>query len=61
MKKLFTGILATVLFTGLVPAKENPGAATYKTYATTDKKAPVVYFIKAITPESLVKVYQATG
>ena len=42
-------------------AKENKMASTYKGYATTDKNAPVVYFIKDITPEALVKVYNATG
>ncbi len=33
----------------------------YKTYETTDKNAPVVYFTREITPESLVKVYKAMG
>lgn len=46
---------------GTVLAKDNPGAATYKTYETTDKNASVVYFTKNITPEGMVKVYQATG
>lgn len=51
-----------LLVTGFVAfAKTNPNASTYKTYETTDKNAPVVYFIKDITPESLVKVYEATG
>ncbi len=31
----------------------------YKSYETTDKNVPVVYFIREITPESLVKVYKA--
>lgn len=33
--------------------------SNYKTYETTDENAPVVYFIREITPESLVKVYKA--
>lgn len=35
--------------------------SNYKTYETTDENAPVVYFIREITPESLVKVYKAMG
>ncbi|MBR4464417.1 MAG: hypothetical protein IKS40_07355 [Treponema sp.] len=44
-------------------AKSNPKAASYKTHeaAASDKSAPVVYFIREITPEALVKVYKATG
>ena len=37
-----------------ISAQEN------KTYETTDKSAPAVYFIRDITPEALVKVYKAT-
>lgn len=33
----------------------------YQTYQTEDKSVPVVYFIKDISPESLVKVYKAMG
>ena len=36
-------------------------AENYKTYETSDKNAPVVYFTCEITPESLVKVYKAMG
>jgi uncharacterized protein len=61
MKKILLSILAAVLITGIIFAKENPGASSYRTHETTDKKAPVVYFIRDITPESLVKIYQATG
>ncbi|GEM_PF-7093806 len=43
-----------------ISAKENNKAAAYKTYETTDKSAPAVYFIRDITPEALVKVYKAT-
>ena len=44
-------------------AKDNPKAASYKTHeaAASDKSVPVVYFIRDITPEALVKVYKATG
>ena len=49
-------------------AKPNPKAASYKTHEVStsstnasDKSVPVVYFIRDISPESLVKVYQATG
>ena len=49
-------------------AKDNPKAASYKTHEVStsstnasDKSVPVVYFIRDISPESLVKVYQATG
>lgn len=35
--------------------------ATPSSHETTDKNAPVVYFIREITAESLVKVYNATG
>ena len=44
-------------------AKDNPKAASYKTHEApaNDKSAPVVYFIRDITPEALVKVYKATG
>ena len=46
-------------------AKPNPKAQTYKTHevadSSADKSAPLVYFIREITPEALVKVYKATG
>lgn len=44
-------------------AKPNPKAASYKTHeaAAGDKTVPVVYFIREISPEALVKVYKATG
>lgn len=61
MKKVLFYILAAIIVIGTVFAKGNPRAATYKTYETTDKNAPAVYFIKDITPESMVKVYKATG
>ena len=60
---LFRSLLAaTAIF-----AKDNPKAATYKTYevptdsTTRDKSVPIVYFIRDISPEALVKVYKATG
>lgn len=44
-------------------AKPNPKAASYKTHeaAAGNKTVPVVYFIREISPEALVKVYKATG
>ena len=62
-KKLLAASLAVLLMAGSFNAfaKENKMAATYKGYETKDKNAPVVYFIKDITPEALVKVYKATG
>ena len=62
-KKLLAASLAVLLMAGSFNAfaKENKMAATYKGYETKDKNAPVVYFIKDITPEALVKVYNATG
>ena len=44
----------------LLVAKENKKADSYKTHQIDDKKVPVVYFIRDITPEALVKVYNAT-
>lgn len=61
LKKPFISIF--ILFLALTSsfALENKKADTYKTHETSDKNAPVVYFIRDITPESLVKVYKATG
>lgn len=72
MKKFFASLLlcaSTFAF-----AKPNPKAASYKTYevstrgagnsvanSTAAKSVPVVYFIREISPEALVKVYKATG
>ncbi len=61
-------LLATTLFV-MLPlcicfAKENKDAETYKTYEVSsgaDESIPVVYFTRNITPEGLVKVYEATG
>lgn len=39
--------------------KDNPNAQNYKTHETSDKNAPVVYFIREINAENLVKVYDA--
>ena len=59
---------ATTLF-----AKDNPKALGYKSFevstpstgsgtaTSAGKSAPVVYFIRDISPEALVKVYNATG
>ena len=71
---LFTMIFSLTSFALI--AKPNPKAASYKTHEVStlrqssgtagstnasDKSVPVVYFIRDISPESLVKVYQATG
>lgn len=58
---LFTMIFSLTSFA--LFAKPNPKAASYKTHevSANDKTAPVVYFIRDISPEALVKVYQATG
>ena len=71
MKKIPSLFIAAILlfFTAnTVFAKDNPKAASYKTHEVStsstdasDKSVPVVYFIRDITPEALVKVYQATG
>lgn len=71
MKKIPSLFIAAILlfFTAnTVFAKDNPKAASYKTHEVStsstnasDKSVPVVYFIRDISPESLVKVYQATG
>lgn len=76
-KKLIFVALAAVLLIGCVFAAgkksksktaalpENASTATTKDGAlphqTDDPNAPVVYFIKEISPESLVKVYDALG
>ena len=63
----FATLLLVSAITGLF-AKPNPKAASYKTHEVStsstnasDKSAPLVYFIRDISPESLVKVFQATG
>ena len=71
MKKIPSLFIAAILlfFTAnTVFAKVNPKAASYKTHEVStsstnasDKSAPLVYFIRDISPESLVKVFQATG
>ena len=66
MKKIPSLFIAAILlfFTAnTVFAKDNPKAASYKTHEApaNDKSVPVVYFIRDITPEALVKVYKATG
>ena len=68
MKKSLLKTLAFVALAAISAsafAKTNPKVATYKTQevadSSADKSAPLVYFIRDITPEALVKVYQATG
>lgn len=61
MKKLLSSFFVVVLLAACLYAAPKAETESYKSYNTTDKNAPVVYFIKDITPESLVKVYDATG
>lgn len=60
MKKFCTIIFA-IFALSFAFAKENPNAALYKTHETTDKAAPVVYFTKNISADSLVAMYHALG
>ncbi len=66
--KSFLSALFIILMSFTLFAKDNPKAASYKTHEVStsstnasDKSAPVVYFIRDISPEALVKVYKATG
>lgn len=66
MKKIPSLFIAAILLffsANTVFAKDNPKAASYKTHEVStsstnasDKLLPVVYFIRDITPEALVKV-----
>ena len=63
-KSVFSTLAVMTAFMAIslqVFAKPNTKSASYKTHETKDKNAPVVYFIRDITPQSLVKVYRATG
>lgn len=59
-KSLKLGALLFVagVFAAVSMVAEVPG---YETYETTDENAPVVYFTRDISPEGLVKVYEAMG
>ena len=56
MKKIIAKIVALALVAGFAFAVEKP-----LPHQTEDASAPIVYFIYDITPESLVKVYEAMG
>ena len=60
MKKIILSVAALFCVTTLF-AKPNANTKNYKTYETTDKNAPVVYFIRDIKPENLVKIYKKLG
>lgn len=61
-KKLFAFLSAAfVLSCGCFFAAENPQTAQYQAYRTENENAPVVYFIREVSPEALVKVYDAMG
>lgn len=61
MKKIMLCLTSVLIVSAFAFAKPNNNADSYKTHETTNKDAPVVYFMKNITPENLVKVYDATG
>ena len=61
IKKIFFLIFNIFLALTSSFALENKKADAYKTHETSDKNSPVVYFIRDITAESLVKVYKASG
>ena len=56
MKKIIAKIVALALVAGFAFAAEKS-----LPHQTEDASAPIVYFIHDITPESLVKVYEAMG
>lgn len=60
MKKLSFISLSVIFFTFALFAQNSVNTKELA-HATTDKNAPIVYFIKDITPEALVKIYRATG
>lgn len=55
--------IISVLTVTAIYAKPNTKAASYKSYevSATDTSAPVVCFIRDITPEALLKVYRAVS
>lgn len=57
MKNLFFGLLLTLFSI----AGFNCQAAENKTSDPTNQEKPVVFYIKGISPESLVKIYEALG
>ena len=56
MKKIIAKVVALALVAGFAFAAEKS-----LPHQTEDASAPIVYFIHDITPESLVKVYEAMG
>ncbi len=71
MKHLVCSLLAAALLPAAVMAQNNaptsyttaaaPSAGTALVHEVTDEAAPVVYYIREITPETLVKIYEALG
>lgn len=55
-RRLF--FLATALFTIIGTARENPGAAAYRSYRTEDKNAPVVYFTRDLSSAGMLRLYR---
>lgn len=65
MRKSMRIFVSRTLLAGLLFALTAAGAVAQSSaslpHQTSDQNAPVVYFIRDITPESLVKVYEAMG
>lgn len=61
--KFIVPAVISILAITAIYAKPNTKAATYKSYevSSSDTSAPVVYFIRDITPEALLKVFRAVG
>lgn len=58
MKRFFLPLAAVLALTGCTGAKANTEVATAEAAADS---VPVVYFTSEITPESLLRIYQALG
>ena len=61
ISRLLVTIAALALLAGCAFAKENKGAATYKTHETKDTSAPVVYFTRDISAAGMLRLYNALG
>ncbi|MGN0738749.1 MAG: DUF362 domain-containing protein [Treponema sp.] len=63
MKKIFKNINLACVFVVMFFAGSLATAQVkdYRTYESSDKNVPVVYFTKDISPEGLLKVYKAMG
>ena len=59
LSKISAFLLAGALLSATACSKASAEAETQT--AAQDENLPVVYYIKDITPENLVKIYQALG